>query len=161
MGAGKSHVGRQAAQSLGVPFTDTDALITEREGPIELIFAKQGEAHFRALERDVVVGALSELERAPGVVSLGGGAVMDPDIRRALAPLPLVIWLTAPPAVLFARASEGGRPLARDAAAFRRLLRRRVPVYRSLATHTVVNGERRAVDEVAAEVARLAGSERA
>jgi shikimate kinase len=157
MGAGKSHVGMLAAALLRVSFTDTDALIAEQLGPIEELFAAQGEPYFRAAERDVCVSVLAKLPHLCGVVSLGGGAVMDADVRAVLRQLPCVVWLTAPADVLYARAAASARPLARDAGVFGRLLEQRLPVYRELATHTVVNDGSRTADEVAAEVATVAG----
>ena len=156
MGAGKSHVGMLAAALLLVPFEDTDAVIAERLGPIEEIFAQHGEAYFRGVERDVAVAVLKKQARTPGVVSLGGGTVMQDDVQQALGRVAHVVWLTAPPNVLFARACGGGRPLARDEAAFRRLLDDRLPVYRRLATATGANDGSRPVDDVAAQIAALA-----
>jgi shikimate kinase len=157
MGAGKSHAGMLASALLRVPFVDTDALIAEQFGPIDQIFAEHGEAYFRSVERDVAVTVLEHRAHVPSVVSLGGGAVMDVGVRQALGGRGRhVVWLTAPPEMLFARASEGGRPLARDEDAFRRLFDERLPVYRELATATVLNDGSRPVDEVAAQIAALA-----
>jgi shikimate kinase len=91
MGAGKSTVGRMVARRLGVGFADTDEVITDRTGrtPRE-IFATDGEAAFRALEREVVRGLLSGRKAASdtaakiGVLALGGGAVEDPGTRDVL-----------------------------------------------------------------------------
>ncbi|MBN8880936.1 shikimate kinase [Salana multivorans] len=83
MGSGKSAVGRRAATALGVAIHDTDAMIEERAGrTIAEIFAADGEPAFREIERDVVVEALGT---TAGVLALGGGAVLHPDTRRALA----------------------------------------------------------------------------
>lgn len=82
-GAGKTTIGELLAQALGVGFHDTDAAIEAAQGrSISDIFVDDGEAAFRALERDEVTRALAE--RA-GVVALGGGAVMDPQTEAALA----------------------------------------------------------------------------
>ena len=156
MGAGKSHAGMLAAALLRVPFFDTDALIAEQLGPIEEVFAQHGEAYFRSVERDVTLTVLEKQARLPGVASLGGGAVMDQGVRQALGRLPHVVWLNAPPDVLFARAAGTGRPLAADQASFRRLLDQRLPVYRELATANVANDGSRSIDEVAAQIAALA-----
>lgn len=155
MGAGKSHVGMLVAHLLRVPFVDTDTLIVEQLGPIERLFAERGEAGFRSLERDVVVTVLEKSRSIPGVVALGGGSVLIADVRDALAPLPHVVWLTAPLDVLFARAGEGGRPLAREERAFRELYLAREPLYRSLSTARAANDGTRPVEDVAAEVAAL------
>lgn len=55
MGSGKSTVGKQLAEELDLIYVDTDALVEAKAGmPIPEIFAKQGEAAFRELEREVV-----------------------------------------------------------------------------------------------------------
>ena len=81
-GAGKTTVGGLLAERLGVTLRDTDADVEATTGTtIPELFVDQGEAHFRALERQAVAVALAEHD---GVLSLGGGAVVDPDTREAL-----------------------------------------------------------------------------
>lgn len=83
MGVGKSTVGRLLAERLGAGYRDTDEDIVAAEGrAIAEIFVDEGEDAFRALEKRAVATALAEHE---GVVALGGGAVLDPDTRAALA----------------------------------------------------------------------------
>lgn len=82
-GAGKTTVGKALAERLGVGFHDVDAAIEAAQGrPISDIFVDDGEAFFRDLERTEVARSLAE---ETGVVSLGGGAVMDPLTEQALA----------------------------------------------------------------------------
>lgn len=165
MGAGKSHVGMLTAHRLRTPFVDTDALIVEQLGPIDAVFARQGEAYFRSAERDVAVAVLERARAVPSVVALGGGAVMDDDVRQALAGIEQVVWLTAPVDVLLARCGgslgvangEGtARPLARDEGAFRRLFAQRYAVYEQAATMIVDNDGVQPLDEVVAAVVALA-----
>jgi shikimate kinase len=88
-GSGKSTVGAMLARHLGVPFRDVDAVIVQQAGrPIAEIFADDGEAAFRALEEQIT-GELLEL---PGVLALGGGAVLSPATRAALRGH-RVVWL--------------------------------------------------------------------
>ncbi len=91
MGTGKSTVGRIVAQQLGWRFADTDALITRRAGrSIAQIFADDGEAGFRQLEAaaccDVAAGCHC-------VIAVGGGALLDPDVRRIVAERAVLINL--------------------------------------------------------------------
>lgn len=87
-GAGKSTVGRLLADRLGVALRDTDADIEAAEGrSISDIFVDDGEAHFRGLERTAVAAALAEHS---GVLALGGGAIVAPETRQALAGRPVV-----------------------------------------------------------------------
>ena len=83
MGVGKSTVGRLLAERLGVAYRDTDDDIVAAEGrTIAEIFVDEGEAAFRAVEKRAVRAALTG---HPGVLALGGGAVLDPDTRALLA----------------------------------------------------------------------------
>jgi shikimate kinase len=74
MAAGKSTIGKRLARKLGVPFYDIDDLIAARHGPIDEIFRTRGEAVFREHERAVIAHVLTDC--VPGVIALGGGAVM-------------------------------------------------------------------------------------
>ncbi|WP_127819120.1 shikimate kinase [Microbacterium sp. CPCC 204701] len=134
MGAGKTSIGKKAARALGVPFFDTDIAIVRDHGPIEQLFADQGEDHFRALERKAVVQGLSR----GGIVSLGGGAVLHPDTQADLA-AHRVILLTVAPKVVAGRVRDSNRPLLQGEDAMARwhaILEERMPLYRSLADAT-------------------------
>ncbi|MEU5138080.1 3-dehydroquinate synthase [Streptomyces californicus] len=88
MGVGKSTVGELLAARLGTTYRDTDAdIVAEAGKPIAEIFYDEGEEHFRALERRAVAAAVAG---HPGVLSLGGGAVLDGTTRELLAGLPVV-----------------------------------------------------------------------
>ncbi|MGW1158236.1 shikimate kinase [Streptomyces sp. NPDC002519] len=83
MGVGKSTVGRLLAERLGVGYRDTDDDIVAEQGrSIADIFVDEGEPVFRALEKRAVRRAVGEHD---GVLALGGGAVLDEDIRALLA----------------------------------------------------------------------------
>ena len=103
-GAGKTTVGRAIAARLGTSFVDTDTLIAEQAGlSIAEIFAAEGEAGFRRRERETIAAIV---KGAPGVVSVGGGAVLDADNVKRLGELGKIVWLTAPPNVLWERVSS-------------------------------------------------------
>ena len=93
-GAGKSTVGKLVAKRLALPLRDTDADVEAAAGkPISEIFVDEGEATFRALEREAVADALATHS---GVLALGGGAILDPATRARLADHTVVfldVWL--------------------------------------------------------------------
>ncbi len=156
MGAGKTTVGRLLAARWDVPFRDTDDDVERVDGrPIPEIFVDSGEEHFRALERTAVAEALAE---HGGVLALGGGAVMSPDTRRALAGH-RVVFLRVGLADAAARVGLGAsRPLllGNVRGTMKALLDERTPVYESLAT-TVVDTDGRTPDEVADVVVEVLG----
>ncbi|GGT19636.1 shikimate kinase [Streptomyces chromofuscus] len=83
MGVGKSTVGLLLAERLGVGFRDTDDDIVAAQGrTVADIFVEDGEAAFRAIEKQAVRAALAE---HTGVLALGGGAVLDAGTRGLLA----------------------------------------------------------------------------
>ena len=82
MGAGKSTVGAQLARELNVDFADTDQLIEADQGKsVSEIFIEDGEPHFRLVEESIVIDALRD---ESGVLSLGGGAVMNDEVQKLL-----------------------------------------------------------------------------
>ncbi|MGO4223111.1 shikimate kinase [Lysobacter sp. TAF61] len=91
MGAGKTCIGRVLAEHFGLRLADVDREIEQRAGAsINAIFEFEGEAGFRARERD----ALAELLADDGVVlSTGGGAVLDDGNRRRLRERGFVVHL--------------------------------------------------------------------
>jgi len=150
-GAGKSTVGAAVAGQLGVPFRDTDQDIEATAGkPISDIFVDDGEPHFRGLERRAVARALRE---HVGVLSLGGGAVLDGDTRELLSGR-LVVYLSVGLADAAKRVGLArNRPVLalNPRAQLHELLEIRRPVYESVATVTVTT-DKRSVDDVVAEV---------
>ncbi len=151
MGAGKSTVAALLAQRLGVETRDTDADVEAAEGrSISDIFVDSGEAHFRALERDAVAAALAS---HPGVLSLGGGAVLDESTRARLAGH-RVAFLRVGLTEAVRRVGLGaGRPLlfGNVRAQIKATLEERAPVYESVST-IVVDTDEATPDEVAARI---------
>ncbi|WP_460735500.1 shikimate kinase [Nocardioides ginkgobilobae] len=152
MGAGKTTVGELLAARWGVQVRDTDADIVAAQGKeISEIFVDDGEAAFRALEREAVARALAEHD---GVLSLGGGAVLDPGTRDLLAGH-TVVFLNVGLTDAVKRVGLGtSRPLLMGnvRGRIKALLDERTPVYTSVATFTV-DTDGRTPDEVADQVA--------
>ncbi len=156
MGAGKTTVGRLLADRWGVPFRDTDDDVERADGrTVSDIFVESGEDHFRVLERAAVARALSD---HPGVLALGGGAVMSEETRAALAGQP-VVFLSVGLSDAAARVGLGAaRPLllGNVRGTMKALLDERTPVYESVAVATV-DTDGRTPDEVADAVTEVLG----
>lgn len=110
-GSGKSTVGKRLSESLGLPFYDLDARIAEQAGrSISDIFDLHGEAGFRKMEA-------GELEKAllqePGVMALGGGALLSAANREIVEACGAVVCLSASLDALSERlqSQPGIRPL--------------------------------------------------
>ncbi|MFD8483309.1 shikimate kinase [Kitasatospora sp. NPDC059673] len=147
-GSGKSTVGRVLAERLGLPFRDTDEDIERTAGkPIPEIFVDEGEPHFRRLEREAVAAAAAD---HPGVLALGGGAVMAPATRELLAPLPVVFLEVALADAVKRVGLDAPRPLlaVNPRARWRELMEARRPLYLEVAT-AVVDTEGRTPEQVA------------
>ncbi|QSR26710.1 shikimate kinase [Nocardioides aromaticivorans] len=151
MGAGKTTVGQLVAGALGVPFADTDTVIEQRIGKtVQEMFVDDGEQAFRALEREVVAEHLAGHD---GVLSLGGGAVLDPGTQTLLEPH-RVVFLRVGLAEAVKRVGLGvGRPLllGNVRSRVKVLLDERAPIYEGLARF-IVDTDGRAPEDVAAEV---------
>jgi shikimate kinase len=115
MASGKSRVGQILAEQLERPLVDADQEIVRRQGmSVAQIFAQEGEAAFRALERSV----LSELCGQPGlIIAAGGGAFIDPENRRTMLQKGKVFCLCASLETIYERVQREmesggpGRPL--------------------------------------------------
>jgi shikimate kinase/3-dehydroquinate synthase len=153
MGAGKS-TALEAARRAGLETTEIDALMEAEFGvPIAEAFERDGEEAFRLREAEVV-GSL--LERADGgVIALGGGSVLLPRIREALA-RHTVVWLQVDPDDAWRRIAHSNRPLATSADDVARLLAERLPLYEELADAVVPMGDRDVVSRVLPSIQALA-----
>lgn len=155
-GSGKSTIGRLVAQRRGVEFRDTDADVEARAGrSIADIFIDDGEPRFREMERDAVRIALAEHD---GVLSLGGGAVVDP-ASRALLHGQRVVFLDVGLADAAERVGlNRSRPLlaVNPRAELKRMLTERRPFYEEVATDVVDTGAR-TPEDVAADIDALLG----
>lgn len=131
--AGKTAVGGLVAERVGVPFTDTDALVEQRLGlSLPEAAASLSADDLGAVEAEVCRLALA----APGIVALGSGAVTDPGLRTLLKPR-TVLWLRVSATQLTRRlgmASLGMETLTMLRQQVDALLRTREPWYEEVAT---------------------------
>ena len=157
-GSGKTVVGRALAELLGVALRDTDEAVEQAEQrSISDIFVEDGEPRFRELERQEVAASLASHS---GVLSLGGGAVMDPATAEALAGH-TVVFLQVGIADAAKRVGfDRSRPLLmmNPRAQWVRLMDARRPTYERLATLRVDTAGRTPQD-IAAEIAEALGEQ--
>jgi shikimate kinase len=160
MGTGKTSAGRLVAEQLRFEFLDTDEMIQAKTGrSIAEIFTHDGEAAFRALEREAVAG-LAALTRT--VISTGGGLPAQADNLSSLKQHALVVCLWASPERIWERVrNQSHRPLLHDPdpqKKIRELLEARAPFYRQ--ADVLINTDLRSAREVAQQILlqfRLAG----
>lgn len=131
MGTGKTVVGEILAKKMAKEFIEMDAVIEEKQG-IEIvdIFAQQGEACFRSLEK-ILLGSLSKREDL--VVSCGGGLICDHENLKLLKETGVVFALTASVSTIYQRVKEHShRPILNvdnPQEKIKQLLERRAPFY--------------------------------
>ncbi|WP_165165140.1 shikimate kinase [Corynebacterium qintianiae] len=141
-GAGKTTIGRRLASALNLPLVDSDELIEQGEGKAcGDVFVENGENRFREIEATYVARALA----TGGVVSLGGGAVLN-DATRTLLQAHTVVWIDVSAEEGIRRtANETSRPVlssADPAQHYRGLLASREHLYREVSDYRVRTDER-------------------
>lgn len=112
MGSGKSTHGKRLARLLNRPFIDLDHYIERKENKsIGEIFTKDGESHFRDLEKLYLNQVISRY--AQSVISLGGGTPCFNDNMNTILKNGLPIYIQMSPEALFNRISNSAneRPL--------------------------------------------------
>jgi shikimate kinase len=153
MGSGKTAVGRQLARLFRYTFHDSDADIEAKTGvDIPFIFEKEGEVGFRLRERE----SIDRLTRLDCIVlATGGGAVIDPANRKALAERGVVVYLATSVDQQIERTRHGRhRPLLHDTdpeQKLKELMTGRAILYAEIADLTVSTDGRR-VQLVAEEI---------
>lgn len=135
MGAGKTSIGRQLAEALGMEFLDSDHEIEARSGAtIPWIFDVEGEDGFRKREQTMI----DELSQRQSIVlATGGGAVLSEANRKHLKTRGTVIYLSASIDLLLERTQrDRNRPLLQTEnprARLEELMQIREPLYREVA----------------------------
>lgn len=159
MAAGKTTLGKELAQRVGAPFIDLDNYIEEKEGKtIPEIFETEGENKFREMEASSLEDILEEyISQSPEtledntrcslVISLGGGAVMNPRCRDLISRFTFCVYIKRDIETLLSRLStpqeKESRALLKDEDSnslretVERLYKEREPLYEALANTTI------------------------
>jgi shikimate kinase len=159
-GSGKTSVGQILAQRTGRRFFDTDRLIEQQSGnSVAEIFSKEGEAHFRQLESNLLDEIVSQ-RWSDLILATGGGIIVTPGNIERLHAIGCVVCLIADPQCLARRLeADQSRPLlkAQDqkgkAKQLSELVAARMRFYQR-ATHTVETDDL-LTDQVAKKVEEL------
>ena len=153
-GTGKSSIGKNIANILGIPHLDVDTVIEEKEGrPIPQIFSDEGEEGFRNREEQIIY----RLPITPAVISTGGGAVIRHENIRSLRRNSIIILLTSSEEMIAkriggtSRPSLTGLPLIDE---IHTVLEERMPLYRSAADF-VYDSTGKTPREAAGEILRF------
>jgi len=155
MGTGKSAVGKALARILRRPLVDLDSEIERATGRrVAAIFARDGEAAFRRLERRALKRAAA---RGGAVVALGGGALLDSRNRALVSRTGTLVRLTCARRELLRRLrpERAARPLLAGGRLEERLARLAAARRAAYAgARRTVSTTRRSPDAAAALIAR-------
>ena len=136
MGAGKTTLGKKLARQLGVPFADTDKIVSAKHGSVQSIFQKHGEEHFRDLE----TLALEKALESAGIVATGGGLPLR-EANRKLLEGNLVIFLDTSQEHVIGKINLNKRPLLKDNPnRWTEIYNERKPLYEQISQRTIFTG---------------------
>ena len=114
MGSGKTSIGSMISEKLKLDFIDIDREIENELGlSIKKIFEMKGENYFRKFEEKIT---LQKLKLSSVVISLGGGAFTNKNIKKEVMKNHLSFWLNWSDKILLNRIKNSRkRPLAFNA----------------------------------------------
>ena len=153
MGVGKTTCGQYLAHRLGYDYLDTDQEIVKRAGQsIANIFKTQGEAAFRAMERDLVYNTIPRLRHT--IISTGGGLGANAEYVSVLKQYALVVHLHLPAEDIYERVKGNkSRPLLQTEdplGRIRELLEQRLPVYHT--AHVELTTQNRSLSQIVFQI---------
>lgn len=153
MGAGKSTVARALVRKMNCPLVEMDEQIVKEQGmTINEIFDRYGEAHFRDIESQFILGLCG---REPSVISCGGGVVVRPENAEYMKKSGRIVYLTAEPETVYERVrNNDDRPILKghkNVAYIAELMEKRRALYEAAAEITVAT-DGKTGEEIAGEV---------
>jgi len=155
-GCGKTTCGKLLANQLSWEFMDTDLFIESTfSSTCRDIFLKQGEQHFRKLEKKIIQNLPRDTSK---VIAVGGGALLDCDNILHLKSIGTIVYFCGSWESLYSRATANGIPAYLDEKnplqAYKRLSCERGPLYKKAADYTI-NIDNKTIQQVALELYNL------
>jgi len=130
MGSGKSTIGYLLSKSLNLEFCDIDLIIEKETGcKIAEIFNTKGENSFRKIEEETSIKILKLKNK---VISLGGGAFLNENIRKEVLSKNISFWLDWKKDTLINRIKRNNkRPIVNNSneVEIKKLISKRVKIY--------------------------------
>ena len=114
MATGKTTIGKRLSSKLNLPFFDSDKEIELALGcSINEYFRKNEESKFRAIEEKVIIEKVKNNKENSFIMSLGGGAYLNHNIRKLISFVGISIWLNGNINIIYNRLknSKNERPL--------------------------------------------------
>ena len=134
-GSGKSSLGRKVAANLRLSYTDMDRKIAEVLGcaSVAEVFERWGEETFRRAETNLLIHLSGE---TPGLVSTGGGTIMNPENRELMRNFGCILLIDRPLDLILSDIKlDDRRPtlIEKGIGEVERLYRERIDTYRASA----------------------------
>ncbi|SFV75607.1 Shikimate kinase I [hydrothermal vent metagenome] len=154
MGVGKGTIARSVAKHSKYINLDTDDIIESMENrSIKKIFAEDGEAYFRALEKEIAIWLEKSVKNT--LISTGGGFYKVKNLKK----IGVIVFLDSPFDAIIKRIKEHPngkkklkkRPLLQDLKAAKKLYDARRPEYLKVAD-IVINVENKTLQECTKEI---------
>ena len=114
MATGKTTVGKKLSSKLNIPFFDSDKEIELALGySINKYFRTHGETKFRVIEEKTIIDKIKNNKDKDFIMSLGGGAYLNHNIRKLINFVGISIWLNGNIDIIYNRLkkSKNERPL--------------------------------------------------
>ena len=140
-GSGKSSLGRRTANRMGIPYVDTDHIITQVVGKsIQEIFQTLGEQAFRNAETNILFDLVG---KEPAIVSTGGGMILRDINQKIMQNHGVVLLVDRPIDQILSDIKLDRRPMLAEKGIEEvpRLYEERIPVYKALADDVLDNSK--------------------
>ena len=114
MATGKTTIGKRLSSRLNLPFFDSDREIEQILGcSINEYFNTHGETKFRVIEEKIIIEKIKNNKDNNFIMSLGGGAYLNNNIRKLINFVGISIWLNSNIDIVYNRLkkSKNERPL--------------------------------------------------